>query len=219
MEKNPTSYRLRSGGAHESHNSHGVGAHSTEKHRGSITNQWREGNSGVLDLSEWSPTAGSRPLWAPAPGPARCSLEAGGSAPCHPPFKAKQLRAVPPQGLRGKGGPSSGEDATPTALIALIPRRGLRWGCRGRGPRAAADSGGSLGDAHLRPPGAQGWAQDRLCKASELNKLTVPQGRGPACLPPRGGRTADRGRERLRPSGPKGRLAAPRGTWAQRRVP
>lgn len=42
--------------------------------------------------------------------------------------------------------------------------------------------GGSPSDAHLCPPGAQGWAQDRLCKASELNKLTVPQERG-ACLP------------------------------------
>lgn len=163
--KKPTSYQLRSGGSQKSHNSRvGGGAHCTEeKHSllgeeergGSITNQRRAAwDTGVLDLREWSPqpgpgraralldpTAGSRPLGAPTPSPACCSLEAGGGIPraTLPPDQARQC---PPLGLRGKGGPSSGEDATPTALIALIPRSGERWGCWGRGPGAAADSGG-----------------------------------------------------------------------------
>lgn len=85
------------------------------------------------------------------------------------------------------------------------------------GPGAAADSGESPGDAHLRRPRAQGWAQDRLCKASELNKLTVPHGRGPACLPPGvvGGRGWGEDAAAWEGGGQGAELDAPRGTWAR----
>lgn len=62
------------------------------------------------------------------------------------------------------------------------------------GPRGCCcqASGGVPGDAYF---GAQGLGQDRLCKASRLNKLTVLQGRGlPAC-PWGGGGGAGGGRD------------------------
>lgn len=94
---------------------------------------------------------------------------------------------------------------------------GMGGGC----PGAAADSGGPQVPPTCACPGLA-WAQDRLCKASEQNKLTVPWERGPACLPPgvaggRGwGRCCDLG---WRGGRPGAELAALWGTWARRRVP
>lgn len=102
--KKPTSYNSAQA-AHKSHNSHvGGGSHCTEEkhslpgekeHRGSITNRRQVAwDTGVLDLREpnpqpgpgqaralLGPTASSRPVWAPTPSPACCSLEAGGGPP------------------------------------------------------------------------------------------------------------------------------------------
>lgn len=92
--------------------------------------------------------------------PAGCSsLEAGGRGPSQ----------YAPLWAAGPGEPSSGEGATPTALIALIPRKG---------------SSGVLlltvGGPKVLPTCA---CPGRLCKAREQNKLTVPQGRSwPAAL-------------------------------------
>lgn len=60
-------------------------------------------------------------------------------------------------------------------------------------------------------PGLRAGPRTGLCKASELNKLTVLQGRGPACLPPEvvGGQGG--GRERLQPSRPRGQAGCPKG--------
>lgn len=84
--------------------------------------------------------------------PAGCSsLEAGGRGPSQ----------CAPLWASGPGEPSSGEGATPTALIALIPRKG---------------SSGVLllmGGPKVLPTCA---CSGRLCKAREQNKLTVPQG-------------------------------------------
>lgn len=91
--------------------------------------------------------------------PAGCSsLEAGGRGPSQ----------YAPLWAAGPGEPSSGEGATPTALIALIPRKG---------------SSGVLlltvGGPKVLPTCA---CPGRLCKAREQNKLTVPQG-GAGLLP------------------------------------
>lgn len=86
--------------------------------------------------------------------PARCSsLEAGGRGPSQ----------YAPLWAAGPGEPSSGEGATPTALIALNTKKGEQWG-------TAADGGGPK----VLPTCA---CPSRLCKAREQNKLTVPQGR------------------------------------------
>lgn len=109
-------------------------AQGMEKHRGSITNR-REGlgqDLGVLDLSQQSPSlCGCGHLWAHCPQQAPRSsarpnpLLFGSWRQCPlPPSLLSQAWQCPRVGLRGKGGPSSEEDATPTALIALIPRRG-----------------------------------------------------------------------------------------------
>lgn len=107
--------------------------------------------------------------------PAGCSsLEAGGRGPSQ----------YAPLWAAGPGEPSSGEGATPTALIALIPRKG---------------SSGVLlltvGGPKVLPTCA---CPGRLCKAREQNKLTVPQG-GVGLLPSGvvvvGGRGCELGQE------------------------
>lgn len=151
------------GGAHKSHNSHVGGGSRTARRRstspgvgarrfhykpeaGRARDAGGLGSEGVehpvLPEQAWarqSPAACSRPVGLPHVA----GLLFFGSWRWYPlPPSSSQAGQCLPLGLRSKGGPSSGEDATPTALIALIPRRGKQWGCWGRGP-GAADWGSS----------------------------------------------------------------------------
>lgn len=161
--------------------------------------------------------AGPRMCGAPSTGRAG----AGTSRPCSSPLLFFGSWKPRPPLSRGHGAREAQlwRRCNTHSFNCTYTKKGEAVGLLGVGgcPGAAADSGGPQVPPTCACPGL-GWAQDRLCKASEQNKLTVPRRGGlPACPL---GRRACGGDAATLVGGVGGRgRAALWGTWARRRVP
>lgn len=150
-----------------------------------------------IQAAEHQPTAAGQAwaLWAPLPaagpsglfaGPACCSLEARNGAPSASP--SVQAGQCPFWGC-GAQEVQALDKIDTHSFNCTYTKEGEAVGLLGRGPAGLLLP--TVVGPQVMPtcahPGLRSWAQDRLCKASELNKLTVLQGQGPALPCPWGG--------------------------------